>query len=372
MINVIKESVCLNTYLPDLDNIQESSGSSIMEIVEKASFENEKNWYLIENYIDMRQLQESVSNNRDYILTEGFIGDFCNKMKEYTVTFYKKVAGMFKKFIAMMNSLILTDKEFVKKYSKEIMKVSLTDKFKYKGYKFTLDKVDISNFNPLNLIEDNGVDNLFKKVTINSSEGNINIADGDEEDANILLGKYYDDTEHYNEIINARMYKQICSSNNSTSMDAKEFREALFEALRNGNSVKETLDKSDIDLGICINRITSYKEAKKNAENNLKNMKTNCDKIIKLFDKLGTNLAKPDNGSSVSNATKIKYAHIAANTLRKGLGLGQVGYGIYLSALKAENRQCKNICVKAMTLSKEAFKESTEIYGNDMSKIQLI
>jgi hypothetical protein len=367
MINLDSKKVLSEdaSILPEFDTIEAAIGESVMEINEQALYENEANWNAIETYIEQRQLQEAA-NGQDYLLTEGFVGDFFNQVKDWIVALYRKAVALFKKFISMMDSFMLSDKEFVKKYSGELAKTTIKDSFKFKGFKYTISKADL-NLSAMTAIKDG----ISTDLGVTLSDSGVQVDAANLEKAKKSVAGYSDDSEGAMEKFTAKIYKTVVAGSAEASMTTKEFRDNLYEVLRDGEKNKVTLEDSDISVAAQLSIISNYKDQKKTAENNMKAIKKMCDEFTKMCDKLQTSLASAEKDRNTSAAgseerfgqtyqLKVKVAHIACSYGKKLLTLSQTANATMLSALKAENRQAKAICVKVLTQGKEAFKEEAE------------
>ena len=249
--------------------------------------------------------------------------------------------------------------------------------FEFKGYKFTLDGVNITqlgNSTTSDIREEGkkaGIDKLtdLLKRLPDSHKGNgqydstnKNTAKEKFDGANASLIKDdYDEAtkklrESKDDILDGYRGAFFTNKSSGTKIDESDFSSELFEALRNGESEKELLDEKDIDITECMRNLESFSKDVSDAEKAYKYYTKGINDCLKEIDDYNKALGKGLPGDD-SNADKLKAAKISFITQTYSIGqqfksIATLVYGAYIQAIKDRNRQNKQICVKALTRRK--------------------
>lgn len=298
--------------------------------------ESEANYNAIMQAVGVAELAVFESTGTEMVYEAGDVKGFFGKMKEFFLNIWEKIKGLFKKFFAMFDSYVKNDKDFVNKYKKDIVSAN-TKGFKYKGFNFTLDAVDV-----------------------NKAAGKIDgmLPNGTPTDKGALedfVKKFEDRVELVEKMRGAAI--------GESSLEAAEFTKELFAKLRSGEDTKEELDNvSAHDQLIAISENSNLKKA---AEKQYKDLEKEIKDAIKSLEKAEKDLLKeiPNKGDKEATelrALQIKAANVHVANLRDKLNVLQIVNGAKLTAIKDCNRQAKAICVALMNHRPK--NESTSVY----------
>lgn len=346
------------SFLQEAEEITELSihESPLTGMMENITLTN-RNWAAIHEAIGVAELNCLEESGQEMLYEGGKLAGFFEKIKSFFRSIWEKIVKVFKKFIAMMDQFVKSDKEFVKKYRPILNKLNLKD-FEFNGYEFTISGKPTAGSLKNILTRNADKDDLGKVIA--KVKSNTELSKEDMENAKSILDKLDSDKE--NEIKEESRGECIGKG----KLDASEFQEELFAFFRNGKDSKETLD--NIDINKQLNLIEGYKEAKKVADKDLSDTKKAIDDIIKEIDDLGKAASKDTTeGNSDKNSLIMKTASRVSTIYKDGLEIIQTYMGAKLSALKAENRQAKAICVKAVGYkpqnSSTVMESSTDFLG---------
>ena len=323
--------------------------------------ENAANWNSIMEAIGVDELSIYESAGSEVVYEAGTISGIFEKIKEFFKKLLEKIKGLFNKFMTVINSWTMSDKEFINKYRKDIISAKTKD-FSFKGYKFTLDNLDIDKLDNGSLRE------ISKDATLDLNElSTFNDVNEIEEGTKHLR-------DHKEDILDEYRGSFI---KNATKIDASEFPKELFEALRDGDSTKQTLDDTDIDVSDLIIRISTASKAQKDAKKAYDAVVRGINDAIKEIDREAKDLLRntPDKSKDPAvtklNTAKVSYLTTVSSIAENEKSINTVAFGAYLQAIKDENRQAKAICVKLMT-RKQPKNESASYYEEGSSMLSSI
>lgn len=296
--------------------------------------ENEENWTNFMKGVGIAELNYYEEHGAELPYNEAAGSGFFEKAKGFFKKAWEKIKALFKRFFSMFDSITKSNKEFIKKYQKDLLKVTGTDKFKYKGYKFTLNG------------ESNGT-----QVKIQADIANTDYQSTSD---NAKLENDYDETDWADGIRG----KVLNSTNKITS---SEFTKELFEAYRNGESKKEEIE------GVQIGEIIQYlggEDLKKKAERDFKTLKRSCEDAIRTAEKGQKELINGENPENKSDQIAAYSRNIAQRKIV--LSILQVANGAHIAAIKAKSAQYKAICSKLLTYRPK--NESAEFGGDSFNE----
>lgn len=287
--------------------------------------ESEANYNAIMQAVGVAELAVYESTGYEMVYEAGDVKGFFGKVKEFFTNLLEKIRGLFKKFFAMFDSHVKNDKDFVNKYKKHLLSVN-TRNFKYKGFNFTLDAVDVNK-------ADSAIDSV---IPSGSTSGNV-----------ASLQSEIAKSENRVELVEKMRGKAIGES----SLEAGEFTKELFKKLRSGEDSKEEMD--NISVTDQLMAISENSGLKKAAEKQFKDLEKSIREAIKTVEKSQNELLKGIPDKSDKDATELRAAQIkvASNhmtNLKDKLAILQVVNGAKLTAIKDCNRQAKAICVALM------------------------
>ena len=233
-----------------LDSVFDES-MDLTECGLQAVIDINENYNMIEKSVMFNESSYMESTGQEYEYTQPVLEGFLDSIKNFLKKVWEKIKALFKRFMMKLDSYMKNDKEFVTKYKKEIYSgKDLTD-FTFKGYIFTLGNIEKAI--DACKIDKNAVSGVGR-VWAELEKDKTGKANPDEwSDPKDLSRRKVGDNfkernEKYNDqadnwrakVANAAFVK----GNAGSSLDASEFRKALFEAFRNGESDKEELDRS--------------------------------------------------------------------------------------------------------------------------------
>ena len=325
--------------------------------------ENTANWNSIMEAIGVDELSIYESTGSEVVYEAGTISGIFEKIKEFFKKLLEKIKGLFNKFMTVINSWTMSDKDFIKKYKRDIISAKTKD-FSFKGYKFTLNALTITKLDG-GTLQDTTKSDMVSLNRLSTFTGNDELKQI--EDATKSARDSKDDTL---DAYRGNFIKQ------NSKIEASDFSKELFEVLRNGDSTKQTLDDSDIDVSNLIITISDASKAQKNAKKAYDAIVRGINDAIKEIDNQSKEFLNNTPDPSDVNATKLNTAKIAYLTTISSIveakkSINTVVYGAYLQAIKDENRQAKAICVKLMT-RKQPKNESASYYEEGSSMLSSI
>lgn len=322
MIFAYNESAIAGVLNSDLDAVQEASCNDFMEGTLEALVENEKNWNSLMEATGINELKWYIENGTEMPYNEAAGQSYYESAKTWFKKVWAKIQSLFKRFFAVFNKMVMKDKDFAKKYQKDLIQVNTKD-FEYKGFKFSLNAVS--------------VDAASTSVS-----------------ADTTFGTDYS----YSDWLETQMGKVVGSS----SMTRKEFAKELFAKLRSGEETKETLEGNDVKPSVLIKYLNGSAEAKKNAEkayNKLKKETENSIKTTERLQKTTINTATGSNGTDDDTAA-VQTQSKQIEQLKGKLEILQLVNGACLNAYRACSAQTKSMCVKLL-----GYKPKKEDAGTD-------
>lgn len=287
--------------------------------------ESEANYNAIMQAVGVAELAVYESTGCEMVYEAGDVKGFFGKVKEFFMNLLEKIRGLFKKFFAMFDSHVKNDKDFVNKYKKHLLSVN-TKNFKYKGFNFTIDAIDV----------DKAATAIDGVIPSGSTSGNI-----------ASLQAEIAKSENRVELVEKMRGKAIGES----SLEAGEFTKELFKKLRSGEETKEEMDNISVtDQLVAISENSALKKA---AEKQFKDLEKAIKEAIKTVEKSQNELLKgipdkTDREATELRAAQIKIASNHVTNLKDKLAILQVVNGAKLTAIKDCNRQAKAICVALM------------------------
>jgi len=330
-----------NSALYSLEGVSESQydlgiGGALMHV-----WENECNYNSLMRAVGISELKYYNENHASLFVQEaGAFKGFIEKVKAFFQKVIEKIKSIFKKFVATIGSFTMKDKDFIKKYEKDILRNAgnLKD-FEFNGYK--------------------------KLMNVTFSIKDVHVPTNPTADE--------DEDKRSNEDIDASIESRrgAIIGANKGRMDESEFRDALKEELYGD---KESFEVSSADVRTALTTIKGTKDSIKTVEKQEKDIIKKIDEYIKALDKVASEYnkgvtakameaddklsGKADNVQKhVNNSIKIWKAY--SNDLT-------VAFGALTNAHKEANRQAKAICVKVMSYKKKeeaaTVSESTNIF----------
>lgn len=327
-----KNSILESTSLDNIDARYEDQYEPTLEGAYLIVAESEQNWSKLMESAGIDELNYLEENGVEMPYTEGAGSQFFESAKTFFKGLLEKIKALFKRFFSMFDSMIKSDKEFIGKYKKDLVKVTGTDKFKYKGFNYS----------------------------IPSSKVNMNVSIGSPTNKDIDMTDWQEEFRG-----------KVCGGGSQT---ASEFTKELFAAYRSGESSKEEIE------GVTVTNVISWLEGsakmKSEAEKSFKTITTNVNNAIKETDKLQKELVNSSIKDKTDNSDKITLGTMAIECQKNGLAILQIANGALLSAIKSCSSQNKAIASKLLTFkaAKEGFEygENGSVAESAVSNIQFI
>ena len=316
--------------------------------------ENQANWNAIMEAVGIDELAIYESTGSEIVYEAGSISGIFTKIKEFFKKLLEKIKGIFAKFMTVINSWAQSDKAFVKKYKKDLYSANLKD-FEFKGYKFSLDKYTLPK------AATTGLRDTWKDHSkAFSGHDSVDPTTGTKDNYNTKAKELRDKKE---DILDSIRGKLVYGDASTKKVDSSDFSKELFEVFRSGESEKDTLDEKDIDISTCLIAIENTEKSKKDAEKAYKEITRGISDAIKEVDEMSKPLLNDtgDKDKNEENAAKVSYYSALCSLGESTKSLVTVAFGAYIQAIKDYNRQCKAICVKALT-RKQPKNESSGSY----------
>ena len=301
--------------------------------------ESEANYNAIMQAVGVAELAVFEATGSEMVYEAADVKGFFGKMKEFFKNLLEKIKGLFKKFFAMFDSYVKNDKDFVEKYKKHLLGVE-TRGFKYKGFVFSPEKVDL--------------DKMVDKMDKVYPEDPTKLPDSKDALENIIH-KYEDRVELVEKLRAAALGK-------SGNLEASEYTKELYAMLRSGEDSKQELE--NISVNEQLQYITANSGLKKAAEKQYSDLEKLCKETITSIEKMERELSKnidiKDSEKTEITSLKLKAATTHISNIKDVLSLLQIANGAKLTAIKDCNRQAKAICVALMNYKPK--NESTSVY----------
>ena len=302
--------------------------------------EAEENWNNIMKAVGIHELNVLEATGSEVVYEANDAKSFLDKIKDFFKMVWEKIVAIFKKFFAMIDSWVRSDKDFVKKYEKQLKTLTNVKDFKFKGYKYSVDAVSVKDAADATNKVFGGIIPGYNNQA--AADSLAQLADPSKFD------KILEESEKRDEYVEKARAAIVGKSG---SMDSKEFNEELAMMLRSGEESKEEYGLADLGgINDILATISNTATTKKAAEKEYNDIKTLIDKLIKKIDKWKGEFKTADGADDVANNGKLTtIAARYSSLLKDDLGLLQVVNSAKLQALKEENRQAKAICVKLLT-----------------------
>lgn len=354
--------------------------------------ENESNYNSIMKAIALDELAYLEENGQEIVYEAGGVSGVLGKIKEFFKKVIEKIRQILHTFVTAMASFIRDDRSFVDKYKKEFSTKwsQVKSDFGFKGYKFTLkDNVPKGS-------KDAFVTALKKawEDTVNGGNGNTTFDEMITFDYNAIVAEdvaalkkevedIRDNKDEFVEVLRgvvANGFSEDTSNiviKEGNEFSAAEFSKELFECYRNGESSKQTIEKSELSVAEIVATLTNSEKSETCAKSMCNHVTQACTKIVNDVEKYEKALVKAQSGSEMKasqtkneDSEKLSYTLAIASAIsdmyKTVSSLYTQALGIYLQALKDRSRQSKAIMVKVISGSKK-LKESYEYGDNNTS-----
>ena len=354
----LHESIAdIEEIMPKYENFDEASLCNILEA--------DRNYQNIMEAIAFNEYDYFQATGEEMVYEAGELSGFFSKVKAFFVNLYQKIKGLFKKFIALIDSYVKSDKDFVNKYRRQLLSVNTRD-FEYKGYQF-----DDGKISGLNI--ESAMNDAYKETGLPELKTTTTLV----LDIDGKLSKI-EDQDDITEKMRGAALKSAGGS--GSPIDAGEFSKELFMLFRSGEDSKDTLDK--ISVSDQIGYILNYGDTKKKAEKAFKELEKSINNTLKDLDKLekeavkkvpGTNETEKKKEFQDSQSKFIRVIHACITYTKIKLSIGQTINGALLTALKDRSRQAKSICVALLNYKPKnesaGYYEESGMLGNALDSV---
>lgn len=354
-------------------SIYDGKYNHTMESACRIAAENEYNYTAIMRAVGINELA-AFENGEDFYINEG--GGFFSSIVNFLRNVWEKIKGIFRKFIAAFDSMTKSDADFIKKYKPYITKSGVLKDFKYQGFKFSVPETvkEIGNitkaYEVVQMAAGTGGGIKFEDTTTyeNLVKNSGNVDSAALETAKTKINDDWDDN------IVPKIRSSIAQGffdklKMSDSVEAEELSNELFEFFRSGDSSKQTLEESDINIMEIITHLTNSSKVKKNVNDIFKKSQEWFNKQITKIDKISTAAMKDmpgekedkipsnytDDSASGGSDKKTKYkvaldyvnfwSQITSKLYKEVTNVIVTCQNAWLKALSDRSKQEKAICV---------------------------
>jgi hypothetical protein len=331
-------------YAVNMDAIQESPYALGLEGALMHVYENELNYNALMKAVGLSEMKYYQETGGDLFVNEaGALGGFIDGAKKFFKKVIEKIAQIAKKFFAKINSYVMDEKTFVKKYEKELIRRDLTG-MKFTGWTFPEFSLNLASADGMLAITTN--DSMSKDAGTYRDVGD-NVDDKIEKKCNVQRGRML---------------------NSNDELTEEEFRTNLHDKLYG-----DTKEEFDVSIRDALNTISNAKKAISNIETQQKKYTNIVNKFITYLEKIQSTFMKvtddekknTDDAKEISDKKNnaIKELSVRISTAKAYSNDLTVAFGMQVQAENDKNRQAKAICVKALS-----YKHESAVYyggGND-------
>lgn len=321
------DMVALEEALQDMHSVIESMHEHEMAAIECA------------HKIRQGGNEESIRESYAPVM-ENAIKNVYDKLVELLKKLWAKLKGYFKNVIRFFDSLILDGKKFVKKYKKDLERLSLSG-FEYPMYKW--DNSKLSANTDVETYTSKVGDAISKVVGTNVS----GLASGLETQIKSL-------TDNKEKILNTLRGSFVGQG----PVDSEDYAEKLFAYFRGGATDKSDIEEVPVDIHTIIRTLEEDKML-----TTLKKAAADCDKVfnnkIKEMEKERTEFNKSvtDKGSDSEQGKIAKslasYKQKEISIFNEGQAIAQTFLTAWKTAVTERNRQFKGAAVAAFRFKED-------------------
>ena len=361
----VLNDVTADSLIKDED-IKAAYEESSLEAGARCVMEATQNWNNIMRACTIQEFNYLEENGSELVYEDAILESFGQSVRSFFINLWEKIKAIFKKALMQFSSWVTSDKDFINKYKKTILSAVNGELKKedievsiYKDYVFMqdgFDKTTAAGMSEVEKIEFNSLQEIVKFTEIGTS-GSLD----DYENLKAINEKIDDDV--INDIIESERAAAIKSiksnySFNDSSVTASEFTKELQNRFRGSD------EKDDVKIGDAVLPAIKFLENSKKIKSDLEkglNAKKTIDSAIKSAEKLQKQLSKDmtakenNEGESTIGKTKGQQHTLTTKGIRilkasrtMCLTINSVG----LQELKNCSRQCKSVCVKAVSSAK--------------------
>ena len=325
------------------DAVQESPYALGLEGGLMHVYENECNYNAIMKAAGISELKYYKETGGDLFVQEaGAAGGLIDRFIGFFKKVIEKIKQIFKKFFMVISSYISKDKDFVKKYHKEVFKNFKP--FDFNGYQ--------------SLVYSSSTDLSSKLHTDVFSVKSYEVTDKEAADRSPYSKKTDDELE--NDANETR--GKVLGKN---AIDSSDFQEELHDAFYGGD--KDEFKVSASMCETCFNIISDTKKNIKGAQDKQKEITDAINSWVKKLESAKNIVLKGNSntGDDMEKGTaKIAGLNGQVAIWKERANIATTAYGALIGALKDANRQAKAICIKA--LNSGSRKDESAMLGGDI------
>lgn len=354
------------------DDIKAAFEESAIESAMRCVAENTINWNSILEACTIEEFCYLEENKQEMVYEDSRIKDFFTAARNFFLKIWEKIKSIFKKAAMQFMAFAKSDGDFIKKYKKDIVKAKNTG---FNGEKTADIEVNVYAY-PFFNKGNCSWDGIFNGETIQYS--NIDSISTFVKDVGVSAPSK-NDVESWKKVnkelnesdkipdklnsIRSAMLKKVDSSASDT--DKNSFKKDLNEAFKGDKDSKKLVEVIDD----AITFLEGSKKCTKALDDALKASKKSIDGSIRALNSLEKEYDKGSGNSEDSAAALKGQQH---TTITKAIDFMKAIKDIEISFnaaaitnLKGYSRQCKGICVKAV--SKAKHESTTMTMESDMS-----
>lgn len=312
--------------------------------------ESERNFHNLMMAVGISELGSYHESGIDYIHEAPDIRAFWEKVKKFFKTLKEKIWAVIKNFIARIQVRFQNGAKFVAKYGSQIKngfnKIKNED-FKIKGFKFTNTDWSVDFKKPKAKLKDK-LSNTFAEFNVDEFVSKVK-ADP----------KFYepDSDEDVESMLDMFRADQVKSSG---EVSASEYADELFRFYHGGETSKESLDKSDVDIGQVLTVLKSGSKYIGKVKKNYREIEKECNAAIKKANEFESKLSKAKDTENVGRA--MSYVNQIIKMEKDMINITHQANAAHLSALKGELAQARRVALRCVQgdnkVDKKLFGES--------------
>lgn len=314
---------------------EEMNNFGIIECVEdpdvacyRIALENEQNHNAIMTAMMQREYQVLESTGREMIYEGAKLNQFFDMVKTQIQKFWAKIKGVFKKVMDQVNSIVLSNKAFAKKYRGADLKAPKEKGFT--GYPFKNGEVPVPKYaDALNRI--GGANVVGAAASVDKDKTNLSLT-----------------TMHMNRVRGSIIGKGEVTADQF----ATELKEYFY-----GSKNTQTVQISSTSFGDLLNKIENAAAEKKSAKIAYKEAETFVKQSLSTVNKAKAEAEKED------DEDKVRALKLTGELISKSLTVMSTALNVQTSAIiacAAQNRKMANYWVRANNKKGGTVKESFE------------
>ena len=277
----------------------------------RIALENEQNYNAIMTAMLTREYQVLESTGKEMVYEASAIKGFLDRVHEMVQRFWAKVKGVFKKVMDNINSIVLSNKAFVKKYRSMTSKLKTPAEKNFTGYEFNNEKMIVPYSKAVTEI---------KKIKYGFTS---------EKSVSMTLDK---------------VRTILCGG---TEASSEGFAETLKEVIYGGKNTKVV---SLVDFETLLNRLEDAGNSKKAAKDSHKEAESAVKGLLSEVKSLMSD------AKSKEDDDRVKYLKTKADAISKSLTIMSTALSVQTRAIVAQavqDRKMANYWVNSQNTKEE-------------------